>query len=64
MGPRPFGRGNFFTHSGTAWLCELQWGRDRSVAETAGTHVVTRDYDALQWGRDRSVAETSFLFEV
>src|SRR5436309_571080 len=36
---------------------ELQWGRDRSVAECVGDVGRTSRCWQLQWGRDRSVAE-------
>src|SRR5579871_4314441 len=36
---------------------ELQWGRDRSVAEMRFWLGSDDDPEWLQWGRDRSVAE-------
>ena len=44
-------------------LPQLQWGRDRAVAEsdTGGTGYVGGWL--LQWGRDRAVAESGLLIE-
>ena len=43
-------------------LVELQWGRDRAVAElwlqgAGGVHAGGVHAERLQWGRDRAVAE-------
>src|SRR5579875_2083807 len=58
MGPRPIGRGNPARgRARSAGSAELQWGRDRSVAEIWVAGVEATYVDVLQWGRDRSVAE-------
>src|SRR5579884_3044224 len=57
MGPRPIGRGNAAKLFPFIQDRQLQWGRDRSVAEIQRTYATSRSAFVLQWGRDRSVAE-------
>src|SRR5438477_424343 len=58
MGPRPYGRGNAESTFRGATLQDLQWGRDRTVAEMWLVNtMVDRVGECLQWGRDRTVAE-------
>src|SRR5438093_164486 len=37
---------------------ELQWGRDRTIAETQSILLSQGNNKWLQWGRDRTIAET------
>ena len=38
---------------------ELQWGRDREVADSSTVDTVIDAIPALQWGRDREVADSA-----
>src|SRR5438093_10371226 len=58
MGPRPISRGVIpVLIQSRITLLELQWGRDRSVAECSKPLATPTPAVRLQWGRDRSVAE-------
>jgi hypothetical protein len=39
-------------------MAQLQWGRDRVIAETARNMATAKVTGMLQWGRDRVIAET------
>ena len=57
MGPRPRGRGIGNNLRRVAGISELQWGRDRAVAEFKSRCPELPGQVMLQWGRDRAVAE-------
>src|SRR3989442_1749129 len=57
MGPRSIDRGTTASSPASDAARELQWGRDRSIAELSATAFYLADYSKFQWGRDRSIAE-------
>ncbi len=58
MGPRSDDRGNVpLPGLVTRRLAELQWGRDRMIAEMPVMLSALAALNKLQWGRDRMIAE-------
>ena len=58
MGPRSIDRGKRTSRARRRQDHELQWGRDRSIAESVTGASAHATSGMLQWGRDRSIAES------
>src|SRR5579885_3086890 len=61
MGPRARARGNMRRPSGPRCCSELQWGRERALAEISSKGSTARRIGLLQWGRERALAEITWL---